>query len=127
MGFLVYLDYLGASFAPSPVGSVAEKWGPLTGSEQGWAEDALDGFAGTAVTPADSALVLPQVRAQDAVTAYVLKETTVVGGISGALSPSTPIHSLWESTPTLHSPLTQMSTVSGRQGVPSTTAAALSV
>lgn len=72
------------------MGSVAEKWGPLTGSEQGWAEDPLDGFAGTAVSPTDSALVLPQVRAQDPVAAHVLREAVVFGGISGVLIPSTP-------------------------------------
>lgn len=103
------------------------KWGPLTSSREGRAEDPLDGFAGTAVTPTDSALVLPQVGAQYPVTTHMLGRAVVVGVSVRCHSPSPIPPVSLGALSTLHSPLTQMSTVSGRQGVPSTTAAALSV
>lgn len=56
----------------------------IPGSSQGWAEDAFDGLTGAAVTATHSALVLPQVRAQDPVTAHVL-----------ALATDANVHRVW--------------------------------
>lgn len=45
-----------------------------TSLRQGLVEDALDGLAGTAISPAYTALVLLHIRAQDTVTAHMLEE-----------------------------------------------------
>lgn len=66
------------------------QWGSLTSSREGRAEDPLDGFAGTAVTPADSALVFPQVGAQDPVTTHMLGRAVVVGVSVRGHSPAPP-------------------------------------
>ena len=63
------------------------KLGSLTSPKQRWAEDPLDGLAGTPVTSAHAALVLPQVGAQDAVAAHVLGRAVVGEGVLGSRLP----------------------------------------
>jgi hypothetical protein len=63
--------------------------GALTCPRQGWAEDPFDGLTGTSITPTHSAFVLPQVRAQNPVTAHMLHGEGSVGG-GGVMSPPTP-------------------------------------